>query len=343
MTTIRSHDFGPARQAGAPSVYLQAQLHGNEVHGYVILESLAKRLSSLSRHAFRSAVRVVPVANPYAVAQYAHTGVGMYDVHSGQNWNRIFDWPGAPVLAPEDGPKAAHLRPGYLDRLKAELLRLSDGYDVVVDVHTPEFGVEHLYCARCEESTPTFGIENVIEYGVGTVPSFDQAQIMRAQEARREVVAVTVEIESHVALSMDLVSDWTTRLLCGLVDVGALDPSCAPTCAPARARAPRRGVMKDYVASTSGPYITIATLGRPAGAGDELLLIKSYDAEDPGELIVADSPCVPLCLRRDALAVAGCWAIRVLACTDGDRLGDDRRLGYARPPGDDHQLDGERR
>lgn len=247
----------------------------------------------------------------------------MYDRDTGRNWNRIFDWTDLRLLEliESQGSEPTGVCP-RLTHLEHLLLRLSFGYSLVVDIHTPDYGVEHVYCSRYDQTTPTFGVTNVVEYGQCTLPSFDQAQIMLARAANpdREVTSLTIEIDSHTALTRELVDDWTERLLGGLAALELIDRAVLPLARAPEDRMVTRGIMRDYIAPASGPYVAEARLGIPVSPDEPLMTILPYDARIGPQTIRARQPCVPLCWRRETVVVEGCWAVRALSYEEEDAV-----------------------
>jgi len=106
---IDVHDFCPADAPKGRSVYLQGQLHPNESASLLVLQSLVRSLRDTPPD---NRVRIVPNASPLGWVRYLLRGVrqeGTID-----------------------------------DALAKTLWELSCTFNVVIDVHTPEFGEQHL-------------------------------------------------------------------------------------------------------------------------------------------------------------------------------------------------------
>lgn len=71
--------------------YIQANLHGAEIVGNVVIYELIKFLSSLSDDQLEGEIWLVPLCNPTGVNQrYSFFSTGRYNPYDGHNWNRIF-------------------------------------------------------------------------------------------------------------------------------------------------------------------------------------------------------------------------------------------------------------
>lgn len=131
----------------APTAYLQAALHGDELPGVAALHHLLPMIAEAERDGrLLGSVTVVPRANPIGAGQMlfgAHQG--RFALGSRTNFNRAF-----PLLADgdveklpdEDAPIPAEMR------LKALLVRLSLGHDLVLDLHCDSEGLSYLYIPR---------------------------------------------------------------------------------------------------------------------------------------------------------------------------------------------------
>jgi predicted deacylase len=130
--------------AKAPSVYLQAALHANELPGTALLHFLIGRLRQAEEEgAILGDITVVPQANPIGLAQ-SHFGEmqGRFDLGSRTNFNR--DVPlialaeRETLLSDLDGRNAA-------ERLKRTLLHMALGADLVLDLHCDDESVQYAY------------------------------------------------------------------------------------------------------------------------------------------------------------------------------------------------------
>lgn len=72
-------------------VYIQANLHGSELAGNVVIHQLMEWLATLKPSQLVGEIWLVPVCNPVSVnVRSHHYASGRFDLYSGHNWNRIF-------------------------------------------------------------------------------------------------------------------------------------------------------------------------------------------------------------------------------------------------------------
>lgn len=109
-------------------VYLQANLHGAEIVGNVVIGQLMTWLRSLTREQLCGEIWLVPGCNPLGMNQRSHFfSSGRYNPYDGKDWNRIF---GEHEDGERDRAKFAqqHLNSSqdtiyraYLDQLQSQL------------------------------------------------------------------------------------------------------------------------------------------------------------------------------------------------------------------------------
>jgi uncharacterized protein len=72
-------------------VYIQSNLHGNEIAGNPVIYHLMDMLNSLDSGHLKGEIWLVPLCNPVGVNQRTlHYSTGRFNHYDGQNWNRIF-------------------------------------------------------------------------------------------------------------------------------------------------------------------------------------------------------------------------------------------------------------
>lgn len=132
------------RDAKAPSTYIQAALHANELPGTALLHFLLEKLRKADADgAILGDITVIPQANPIGLAQ-SHFGEmqGRFDLGSRANFNRDF-----PLIALSerdtllDNPD----RRSAADRLKRTLLHAALGAELVVDLHCDDESLQYAY------------------------------------------------------------------------------------------------------------------------------------------------------------------------------------------------------
>jgi predicted deacylase len=210
-----SYEFAVYRMKGAtadaPSAYLQAALHGGELPGTVAIHALMPMLRSAEAEGrIRGDITLVPAANPIGRSQY------MFGDHQGRfhfgtrvNFNREFpllDRPDPKLIASDDNLATADRR------LKARLLKLSLGHDIVLDLHCDDEGVPYFYVPTelwpaMEDCVAAFGAEAVLTWENASDGTFEEAAIhpylaSEAEELARRVVT-TIELRGIVDVERD--------------------------------------------------------------------------------------------------------------------------------------------
>ena len=177
------------RDPKAPSVYIQAGIHGDELQGFIVAQHLIDYFSS---HPPLGDIRIVPLAN--AMASNAKTGeytYGRFCTDTGENWNRhyldlvsylkeetapspfldfeswvsTFDVENPHVIDAKFKEAMKQALDKYLEKpmayhkkLCAQLQRLSIGYDTVLDLHCDSGSVPYVY-------TPSYALESAAYFG----------------------------------------------------------------------------------------------------------------------------------------------------------------------------------
>lgn len=199
-----AYEFAVLRLAGsepdAPSAYIQAALHGDELPGVVAIDALMPRLCKAQAEGrIRGNLTIVPRANPIGgTQQLFHGAQGRFDLGTRVNYNRDFpllDRPDVSLLPGDDVPMTAD------KRLKARLLKLSVGHEIVLDLHCDDEGVAYLYVPdelwpAMSDCASAMGVDAVILWGGQSGASFDEASLhpwlkLPRKEAKLETRVVT--------------------------------------------------------------------------------------------------------------------------------------------------------
>lgn len=127
----------------APRAYLQAALHAGELPGTVAIDALMPMLAKAEAEGrIRGSLTIVPWANPIGRAQYQF-GDHQGRFHAGTRVNFNRDFPLVERPDPALLPDTTH---ATVDgKLKARLLALSLGHDIVLDLHCDDEGLPYLY------------------------------------------------------------------------------------------------------------------------------------------------------------------------------------------------------
>ncbi|MGO3343748.1 MAG: succinylglutamate desuccinylase/aspartoacylase family protein [Marinomonas sp.] len=168
LRTLKAHHFG--ERGARPKVYLQAGLHADEWPGFLVLNTLLKRLIDADQQGLiQGEIIVVPVANPIGLAQNFHGYIpGRFSFSDGGgNFNR--NWPqlGEKVKRRLQGNVSADAQENItlvrgmmaeeiaalpeiteLQGLKKTLLALSLDADEVIDLHCSGEASMHVYVAQ---------------------------------------------------------------------------------------------------------------------------------------------------------------------------------------------------
>lgn len=168
LRTLKAHHFG--ERGARPKVYLQAGLHADEWPGFLVLNTLLKRLIDADQQGLiQGEIIVVPVANPIGLAQNFHGYIpGRFSFSDGGgNFNR--NWPqlGEKVKRRLQGNVSADAQENIslvrgmiaeevaalpekteLQGLKKTLLALSLDADEVIDLHCSGEASMHAYVAQ---------------------------------------------------------------------------------------------------------------------------------------------------------------------------------------------------
>jgi predicted deacylase len=192
----------------APTAYLQAALHAGELPGTVAIDALMPMLEKAEREGrIRGSITVVPWANPIGRGQYLYGDhQGRFHLGTRTNFNRDFpliDKPDASLL-PTD-PQAP-----LDDRLKARLLKLSVGHDIVLDLHCDDEGVAYLYVPAqlwpaMQDCAAAMGVEAVVLWEGASGSAFEEASFhpyRAADKARLDSLVVTT-VEYRGILDVD--------------------------------------------------------------------------------------------------------------------------------------------
>lgn len=319
LRKIKHYDFGIKLNEVDPSIYLQSQIHGNETLSTLVLHNLINRLSELDTTLFRGAIRIVPRANPFSWDSYLHSRQGVFNITTGENWNRIFDWDCVSKYPKKD------TEPSTLTKLLAQqisieknttkllqyyLLSLSIGYNHIVDVHTPENGIPHLYCYRLLNNIPTFGINYVIEYQSEIINTFDDAhnRINHYYDKLQNNNAITIELDSNIPASQKLVEKWTDTFMDEFKKIGVIQNYLnAESIIQAKNKI---GKVRDFQTPIPGIQKHYFNLGEVVKENAPLFSILPFDLQK--EIIIkAKSNCIPICLRKDTIVQPGAWVVRV--------------------------------
>ncbi|UCI09304.1 succinylglutamate desuccinylase/aspartoacylase family protein [Mesorhizobium sp. B1-1-8] len=221
----------------AASAYLQAALHAGELPGVVAIDALMPMLARAEAEGrIKGPITIVPWANPIGRAQY-HFGEhqGRFHLGTRTNFNRGF-----PLLAAPDIKLLPDTTFGGADqRLKARLVQLSLGHDIVLDLHCDDEGLAYLYIhtslwPAMADCAAAMGADAVVLWSEDTDGTFEGASIMPYQNVPASIarfdrrVVTTVEYRGILDVDGALAASDAEGLYRLLVARGVIqDPSVA--------------------------------------------------------------------------------------------------------------------
>ncbi|MBA3449451.1 MAG: succinylglutamate desuccinylase/aspartoacylase family protein [Pseudaminobacter sp.] len=164
----------------APTVYIQAALHGDELPGTVAIDALMPKLRAAEAEGrIRGSMTIVPWANPVGRAQRLFgEAQGRFHLGTRTNFNRDF-----PLLERPDIALLQADAAGTVDkRLKDRLIALSMGHEIILDLHCDDEGVAYLYVPSAlwpamADCAAAMGVDAVVLWSGSSGASFDEASL----------------------------------------------------------------------------------------------------------------------------------------------------------------------
>jgi uncharacterized protein len=314
----------------APSVYIQANMHGAEVQGNAVIFQLLEQLKHLK---LKGDITLVPYANPIGCNQKSgEFTLGRFDPITGTNWNRMYHYNADLVtqFANEHTHyddamlRSAFKRaliaevdrklngPAYLlntgKRIALNLQKLAHQADIVLDLHTGPISSKHLYCpSYATDSARYFNIEHVLLIPSDFDGAMDEANFCpwwhlsdalsaQGRELAIPVEAFTVELGSQEKIDLDEALNDANSILSYLNHKGVLhDAVHVPTNITRYAC-----YLKDYLvyyAPMGGMVEYLAPLGEHIKAGApiaKILRMERYLSEQPLQTLTLDSDAIAI-------------------------------------------------
>ncbi len=307
--------------SGRPGAYLQAALHADEQPGVAVLHELAKLLARAEAEGrLLRPVVLVPFANPIGLHQAVDgRHMGRFHLGSGTNFNRAFPLPPTGQIGdqaagkPAPGERAAPSRPDQA--LKAALVHLAAGSDVILDLHCDKESLLYAYC-HAELWPGATGL--AARLGAAAVllwtgpeeggAAFEEAVTIDRLPIRpsRPFLSATVELRGQSDVDPALARADARALYEVLADRSILhDPTVGPCPAwngPA--------VRQDHVVNVSAPALGTLLFDCPLGArvaeGEVIARILAAPGDEAGEVAVRAPASGLLLIRaRERLARSG--------------------------------------
>ncbi|MCL1074635.1 succinylglutamate desuccinylase/aspartoacylase family protein [Shewanella dokdonensis] len=302
----------------APSVYIQANVHGAEVQGNAVILQL---LRYLRQHPPKGDVTLVPLANPLGINQKSgEFTLGRFDPVTGENWNRQYldnqlplpqwlserqHYPDAELIATYRQALKANLQTRLQSpwgvttgqRLAYTLQLLATEADIVLDLHTGPKSCRHLYCpeyqrhAIAEFSIPfTLLIPNLFGGAMDEAifcPWWRLSDYLASQGRQLEVpvAAFTLELGDQELLDMTQAQQDAQGILAFLSQRGIVAESLAPAVMPRYAT--KLSNYRKFHAPQAGLVQYLVAPGSQVKQGEPLVRLLRLDlSEDAQEQLL---------------------------------------------------------
>jgi uncharacterized protein len=302
-------------QSEAPSVYIQANMHGAEVQGNAVIFQLLELL----RHTkIKGDITLVPYANPVGCNhKNGEYTLGRFDPITGVNWNRMYHFDESIIkpfvresIGKDDKTIEANFKALMIDsieqkldhnifglttgqRIAYQLQRLAHQADLVLDLHTGPISSKHLYCPEYAiESAKYFDIPHTLLIPNDFDGALDEATFCpwwKLEEAFAELgikfsissktlnkESFTVELGSQEQIDLDVALEDAKSILSYLQYKGVIDTTIYQPQKMTRFAC----YLKDYKAFYSpmgGMVDYLAEFGKPLKAGEPLARILRMD------------------------------------------------------------------
>ena len=303
------------KSGSRPGAYLQAALHAEEQPGVAAIHELAKLLNKAEAEGrVLRDITLVPFANPIGLHQAVDGRVmGRFHLGSGVNFNRAFPLP--PVNQGSGKQAEPPATPRADQALKAALVNLAAGHDVILDLHCDKEAAVYAYCHAelwpgARDLAARLGASSVLLWSgpeEGGAAFEEAVTIDRLPSTpAKPFLSATVELRGQSDVDPALARADALGLYALLADRGMLsDPALPP--APAWSGP---AVRQDRVLNVSAPVLGTLLFDCPLGArvseGQLLARILASPGEESGEVEVRAPASGLLLIRaRDRLARPG--------------------------------------
>jgi len=305
----------------APSVYIQANMHGAEVQGNAVIFQLLELLQDTE---IKGDITLVPYANPVGCNhKNGEYTLGRFDPITGVNWNRMYHFDESLIkpfvqkcIGKDDATIEANFKKEMIasieqkleqniyglttgQRIAFQLQRLAHQADLVLDLHTGPISSKHLYCPEyAQESAQYFDIPHTLLIPNSFDGALDEATFCpwwTLQKAfadlgiefsiRSEKInkeSFTVELGSQEQIDLDIALEDAKSILSYLQYKGVINTSEYHPQKMTRFAC----YLKDYKAYYSpmgGMVDYLAEFGKPLPAGEPLARILRMDNYGDGD------------------------------------------------------------
>ena len=308
--------------SNAPSVYIQANMHGAEVQGNAVIYQLLELLRSNELMTdIKGDITLVPYANPVGCNhKNGEYTLGRFDPITGVNWNRMYHF-NQEVIVPfaqahidsditqvrsafrqllldEIDQKLDHNNFGLTtgQRIAYQLQRMAHQADFVLDLHTGPISSKHLYCPEyAKASASYFDIAHTIIIPNSFDGAMDEAtfcpwwtlQQAFADLGRNFTIyneSFTVELGSQEQIDLDVAKEDALSILSYLNYKGVIEHAAFKPQEMTRYAC----YLKDYKAFYSpmgGMVDYLAEFGQLLKAGQPLARILRMDNYGDGDAL----------------------------------------------------------
>jgi predicted deacylase len=321
----------------APSVYIQASLHGSEVQGNAVIYHLWEYCNA---HPPTGDITVVPLCNPYGISRKAgEYTAGRFDPTTGDNWNRTYvDFTPEAKTFKHEGDVAslkkafrAYMLSALDNKIKAgldtaqliaaRLQQMTLNADLVLDLHTGEVSDRHLYAPSYTlDSTQYFNVPFVLSIDNGFDGATDEAvfcpwwtlaQARNLDVKHFGVEAFTLEVGSQEMINFDAAKIDAEGIVEYLKHQGALEGDAIKTTMKQTVRTLDN--YKTFHAPTGGLVEYAVEPGEHLEAGQvfaRILNINHYGTEKCFTNCVLDYPAIAILRYSSAVVPEGAQLYR---------------------------------
>ncbi|WP_286263295.1 succinylglutamate desuccinylase/aspartoacylase family protein [Thalassotalea atypica] len=319
--TVPVYKFTAQGATDAPSVYIQANMHGAEVQGNAVIYQLLELIGNIELFAD---VTLVPYANPVGCNhKNGEYTLGRFDPITGVNWNRMYhnnpklvDVAVEQYIEESDREIEQAFKQSLLDdineqldhnifglttgqRIAYQLQKLAHQADLVLDLHTGPISSKHLYCPEyAKESAKHFNIEHTLLIPNEFDGALDEStfcpwwSLSEAFKAKGRCInfnkeSFTVELGSQEQIDLDIALTDAKSILCYLQYKGVVKPNGQQDFVPDE-MIRYACYLKDYKAFYSpmgGMVDYLAEFGKPLKAGEPLARILRMDNYGDGDAL----------------------------------------------------------
>jgi predicted deacylase len=304
---------------GRPGAYLQAALHADEQPGVAAIHELARLLNKAEAEGrILRDITLVPFANPIGLHQAVDGRVmGRFHLGSGVNFNRAFPLPPVNQGVTLNSGKQAEppATPRADQALKAALVKLAAGHDVILDLHCDKEAAVYAYCHAelwpgARDLAARLGAAAVLLWSgpeEGGAAFEEAVTIDRLPAtAARPFLSATVELRGQSDVDPALARADALCLYALLADRGIVSDSALPPRPAWNGPAVRQDQVLNVSAPALGTLLFDCPLGARVSEGQLLARILASPGEESGEVEVRAPASGLLLIRaRDRLARPG--------------------------------------